>query len=192
LQYYRFLKNVRSKTPGIWSKEVWPTGKTDNISKQNIARINTTLKYADVLFKDVSKYLDDNDLLYDQADIVLIINWNTNNTDVDLHVIEPTGEECFYGNTETKIGGKLTIDVTEGYGPEMYVLRHAVDGQYRVRLVYYSDDDTRTSSKTKVYLDFYRNWGRPDEKMTRKTVILEKRKDDEDVLVFDIKNLKVK
>ena len=192
LQYYRFLKDVRSKNPEIWSKEVWPTSKKDNISEQNISRINTTLKYADELFKDVSEYLDNNNLLYDQADIVLIINWNTNNTDVDLHVIEPTGEECYYSNSKTKIGGKLTIDVTDGYGPEMYVLRHAVNGQYRVRLVYYSDDDTKTSSKTKVYLDFYRNWGRPDEKMTRKTVILEKRKDDEDVLVFDVKNLKVK
>jgi len=192
LQYYRFLKDVRSKKPEIWSKEVWDTGKRANISEQNISRISTTLKYADELFKDVSEYLDNNALLYDQADIVLIINWNTNNTDVDLHVIEPTGEECYYNNRNTKIGGKLTIDVTDGYGPEMYVLRHAVDGQYRVRLVYYSDDDTKTSSKTKVYLDFYRNWGRTDEKMTRKTVVLERRKDDEDVLVFDVKNLKVK
>jgi hypothetical protein len=192
LQYYRFLKDVRSKKPEIWAKEVWATGKKASISKQNISRINTTLKYADELFKDVSEDLDDDNLLYDQADIVLIINWNTNNTDVDLHVIEPTGEECYYGNTETEIDGKLTIDVTGGYGPEMYVLRHAIDGQYRVRLVYYSDDNTKTSSKTKVYLDFYRNWGRPDEKMTRKTVILERRKDDEDVLIFDVKNLKVK
>ncbi|MDR1199972.1 MAG: carboxypeptidase-like regulatory domain-containing protein [Prevotellaceae bacterium] len=192
LQYYRFLKDVRSKKPEIWSKEVWTVGKKANISEQNISRINTTLKYADELFKDVYEYLDYKDLLYDQADIVLIINWNTNNTDVDLHVIESTGEECYYSNTETKIGGKLTIDVTAGYGPEMYVLRHAIDGQYRVHLVYYLDDDTKTSSKTKVYLDFYRNWGRPDEKMTRKTVILENRKDNEDVLVFDVKNLKVK
>ena len=192
LQYYRLLNNVRSKKDGTWLNDVWTTGKKVNISEQNIARINTTLKYADKLFKDVSEYLDNNNLLYDQADIVLIINWNTNNTDVDLHVIEPTGEECYYGNTETEIGGELSIDVTDGYGPEMYVLRHAIDGQYRVRLVYFSDDDTKTSSKTKVYLDFYRNWGRPDEKMTRKTIILERRKDNEDVLVFDVKNLKVK
>jgi len=192
LQYYRFLNDVRSKKSEIWSKEVWPTGKKSNISEQNISRINTTLKYADELFKEVSEYLDNNDLLYDQADIVLIINWNTNNTDVDLHVIEPTGEECYYGNQKTKIGGRLTIDVTNGYGPEMYVLRHAIDGRYRVNLVYYADNDTKTSSKTKVYLDFYRNWGRPNEKVTRKTVILENRKDNEDVLVFDVKNLKVK
>jgi len=192
LQYYRLLKDIRSKKDGIWSKEVWPTSKKDKISEQNISRINTTLEFADELFKDVSEELDDNNLLYDQADIVLIINWNTNNTDVDLHVMEPTGEECYYGNKNTKIGGKLTTDVTRGYGPEMYVLRHAVDGQYRVRLVYYSDDNTKTSSKTKVYLDFYRNWGRPNEKATRKTVILENRKDNEDVLVFDVKNLKVK
>lgn len=192
VQYYRLLQDIRSKKPGVWSAEIWPPEKKTGMSEQNIMRINTTLKYADELSKDVSKYLDDNQLLYDQADIVLIINWNTNNTDVDLHVIEPKGEECYYGNRKTKIGGKLTIDVTDGYGPEMYVLRHAVDGQYRVSLRYYSSDDTKTSSKTKVYLDFYQNWGRPDEKMTRKTVVLEERKDREEVLRFDVKNLKVK
>jgi len=98
-------------------KGVYPTGKKDTVSEQNRTRMNTTLNCTDELFKEVSEYLDKNDLLYDQADIVLIINWNTNNTDVDLHVIDPTGEECYYRNRETKIGGKLTIDVTEGYGP---------------------------------------------------------------------------
>ncbi len=52
-----------------------------------------------------------------------MITWNTDTTDVDLHVIEPSGEECFYRHRNTRrSGGRLTQDVTQGYGPEMYVL----------------------------------------------------------------------
>src|SRR6185295_3385983 len=35
-----------------------------------------------------------------QANLVVMITWNTDNTDVDLHVTEPTGEECFYGHRQ--------------------------------------------------------------------------------------------
>jgi hypothetical protein len=137
--------------------------------------------------QQVEKYLEYNDLLIKDADVVIIINWNINNTDVDLHVHEPTGEECYYGHRETKIGGQLTIDVTDGYGPEMYVLKNAANGKYRASLSYYADDETKSSSMPKVYVDFYRNWGRSEEKHIRKTIILENQKDMEDILQFEVK-----
>lgn len=107
-----------------------------------------------------------------EADIVVIVSWNINNTDIDLHIIEPTGEKCYYGNSETEIGGKLSIDVTDGYGPEMYVLKKAPKGKYSVLLDYYSDSGTQTASKAKAYIDIYRNWGRKNESVTRKVVQL--------------------
>ena len=36
-----------------------------------------------------------------RADVLVTITWNTDNSDVDLHVIEPTGEECSYKNRRT-------------------------------------------------------------------------------------------
>jgi len=107
-----------------------------------------------------------------EADIVVIVSWNINNTDIDLHIIEPTGEKCYYGNSETEIGGKLSIDVTSGYGPEMYILKKAPKGKYSVLLDYYSDSGTQTASKAKAYIDIYRNWGRKNESVTRKVVQL--------------------
>jgi hypothetical protein len=139
--------------------------------------------------EEVENFLKSEDLYIKEADVVIIINWNTNNTDIDLHVLEPTGEECYYGHRDTEIGGKLTIDVTQGYGPEMYVLKNAVDGKYKVSLDYFSDDATKTSSKSKVYVDFYRHWGRADEKHIRKTIILNDRKEVEDVLRFEVKKI---
>ncbi|MDR2919232.1 MAG: carboxypeptidase-like regulatory domain-containing protein [Tannerella sp.] len=146
-----------------------------------------TMNFVSYFKTEIESYLEDKDLLIKEADIVIIINWNTNNTDVDLHVMEPTGEECYYSNSSTEIGGQLTIDVTDGYGPEMYVLREAVNGEYSVSLDYYADDDTKTSSKSKVYIDFYRNWGRANEKHIRKTIELENRKDKDKILQFKVR-----
>lgn len=148
-----------------------------------------TKEYISYLKPAIESYLSSEGLLIDEADIVIIINWNTNNTDIDLHVLEPDGEECYYGNIETPIGGMLTMDVTEGYGPEMYVLKNTVSGKYRVFIDYYSDDATKTSSKTKVYLDFYRNWGRTNEKYIQKVIILEDMKDRQDVLQFEVQKI---
>lgn len=162
----------------------------DSILKDNKVEFNTqTTSFIHHFRENIEKILKAKDLLVEEADIVIIINWNTNNTDVDLHVFEPTGEECYYGNSETEIEGQLTIDVTNGYGPEMYVLRNAVNGKYRASLSYYLDDETKTSSKTKVYVDFYHNWGRPDEKHTRKTIVLETQKEKEDILQFEVKKI---
>ncbi len=108
----------------------------------------------------------------DSADLVVTIAWNTDNTDVDLHVIDPKGEECFYKHATTKIGGRITQDVTQGYGPEMFVLRDAIPGTYRVKVKYYASDVRRVSARTRVLVTIYENWGRSDERRTKKTVVL--------------------
>ncbi len=55
------------------------------------------------------------------VDIRVVINWNMNNTDIDLHVIDPYKEECYYSHRETKIGGRISADNTSGYGPEQFL-----------------------------------------------------------------------
>jgi uncharacterized protein YfaP (DUF2135 family) len=109
----------------------------------------------------------------DRADVVVTITWNTDNTDVDLHVIEPSGEECVYNHPRTRSGGELTRDVTRGYGPEMYVLRHAPKGKYRIDANYFASDANRTSVRTKVQVTIVENWGTAQEKVTDRVVALE-------------------
>ncbi len=107
-------------------------------------------------------------------DLVVIIGWNTDRSDVDLHVAEPGGEVCNYTHTRTEQGGSITRDVTQGYGPEMYVLPKAAAGQYHVRAHYFANDGNRASARTKVYATIYQHWGTPQEKVLRKTVTLER------------------
>jgi hypothetical protein len=121
-----------------------------------------------------------------QADLLVSITWNTDNTDVDLHVIEPSGEECYYSHPETKSGGRLTQDVTQGYGPEMFLLKKAPRGTYKVMAKYFSSDAARASARTKVYATIFRNWGTPREKVTTKVVTLEYGKE-----MHDIARLKI-
>lgn len=116
-----------------------------------------------------------------RADLVVMITWNTDNTDVDLHVIEPSGTECYYGNRSTWIGGELTKDVTQGYGPEMYVLPKAISGEYQIRAHYYASDRNRASARTKVQALVFEDWGSSRERVTEKLVTLEYGKDQHDI-----------
>jgi tetratricopeptide (TPR) repeat protein len=106
------------------------------------------------------------------ADVLVTITWNTDNSDVDLHVVEPSGEECFYQHRRTRSGGELTQDVTQGYGPEMYVLPRAPRGRFAIRAHYFARDRNRASARTKVYATITQGWGTAAERTTEKVITL--------------------
>jgi hypothetical protein len=112
-----------------------------------------------------------------RADILIMITWNTDATDVDLHVIEPNGEDCHYAQRQTSSGGLITQDVTQGYGPEMYTIARAPAGTYQVRAHYYASDRNRASTRTKVQATVFENWGTPQQRVTQKIVALESGKE---------------
>lgn len=109
-----------------------------------------------------------------QSDLRVSISWNTDATDIDLWVIEPTGEKCFYQNRNTKLGGQLTEDVTQGFGPERYVMKKAAKGEYVVLVHYYSVNPNLLAGETHVSVIVTRNAGTPQEEVQRHTVILKK------------------
>ena len=59
------------------------------------------------------------------VDVRIILTWDADLTDIDLHVVEPSGETAFYGHNRTVIGGLVSRDFTQGYGPEEYAVRRA-------------------------------------------------------------------
>jgi len=120
--------------------------------------------------------------------LMITIAWNTDYTDIDLHVIEPSGEECFYSHPKTAIGGQLTKDVTQGYGPEMYVLKNVIPGKYKISAHYYSSNRNKTSAPTKVYVTVYQDRGMPLEKVHTKTVVLKDNNQMLNLMEIDIDN----
>jgi len=107
------------------------------------------------------------------SDLIVAISWNTDRTDIDLHVIEPSGEECYYQHNKTRSNGYITQDVTQGYGPEMYVNKKAPKGKYDLLVKYFSSDRNKLGLKTKVLVRTIRNWGTDKEIEKTQTVTLE-------------------
>jgi uncharacterized protein YfaP (DUF2135 family) len=95
----------------------------------------------------------------DGFDMIAIMHWNTDRTDVDLHVTEPNGETCYYRNPSTKSGGRITPDVTQGLGPEMYAIGETEKGIYRIKANYFQTDRNRTSTPTEVCVKVIRDLG---------------------------------
>jgi predicted CoA-binding protein len=85
----------------------------------------------------------------------IILNWNQMDTDIDLHVIEPTGEECYYSHTETEIGGRFSKDFTQGYGPEQYLLRNPLKGKYLISTNYYGESAITENGPATVMVEIY-------------------------------------
>jgi len=78
--------------------------------------------------------------------LVINMGWDTDKTDLDLHVIEPSGELCFYSNKVSKSGGQLSKDFTQGYGPEVYASKNPPKGKYDVETKYYSSHQHTTAT----------------------------------------------
>ena len=86
-------------------------------------------------------------------DVKVVLTWDTP-TDVDLWVIDPTGEKCYYGNRSLKSGGNLDVDVTTGFGPETFTMAKALPGTYSVQTQYYSSGNSPVT-RVNVYLILY-------------------------------------
>jgi len=104
------------------------------------------------------------------VDVRLVLAWDADLTDIDLWVIEPTGQKAYYGDNLTAIGGQVSRDFTQGYGPEEYCVKKAMRGKYKVQVNYYGSRAQSLSGAVTLMLDLYTNYGRPNEK--RKSVTL--------------------
>lgn len=85
-------------------------------------------------------------------DYQLTTHWNSDNTDIDLWVFEPDGEKCFYQHKETRLGGRLYWDITDGLGPELYHAKKAAPGPYHVVVHYYGNHSARDVVPTALLL----------------------------------------
>ncbi|CAF1345304.1 unnamed protein product, partial [Rotaria sordida] len=87
----------------------------------------------------------------------------TNDTDVDLHVIEQPGEECYYSHKNTAIGGMISCDFTQGYGPEEYLVRKAVKSTYIVRAKYFANHQQSLTGAATIMVHIYKYYGQSNQ-----------------------------
>jgi len=118
-------------------------------------------------------------------DIRVVIDWNHNDTDIDLWVFDPNDEKAYYGHKFTKIGGRMSDDFTQGYGPETYILKNAIEGIYNFEINYFADQKQKISGPTLLKVTIFKNYGRPNE--TRKVLLTKLDKNDTHAEVGSIK-----
>lgn len=105
-------------------------------------------------------------------DIRIVMTWDSDMTDIDLWVTEPTEEKAYYSHNRTSIGGLVSRDFTDGYGPEVYLIRNARHGTYKIEANYYGNRTNRLIGPVTVQVDVFTHWGRPDEKKRSLTLRL--------------------
>ncbi len=67
----------------------------------------------------------------------VVLSWDTDATDVDLHVVSPGGEHAWYGNRVMATGGAIDVDVTTGFGPEIFAHPSPPRGLWQIYVNYY-------------------------------------------------------
>lgn len=127
------------------------------------------------LYKDQLKtaHFDTRYIQNIQMDLRIVLDWNHNNTDIDLWITDPNKEKCFYKHRKTKIGGLMSNDMTEGFGPEQFILRKAKKGKYEVEIDYYGDNEQKISGPTFLKVTTFKNYGKKNEIKRVKVVRLE-------------------
>jgi hypothetical protein len=89
------------------------------------------------------------------------LRWDLDDTDIDLHVTDPNGEEVYYSHRESYQGGAISRDFTAGYGPEEFVLRDPKPGEYRVAVHYYGSRLAKLSRGATVNVALQTGFGTP-------------------------------
>ena len=91
--------------------------------------------------------------------IRVVLTWDSDNSDMDLWVIDPNNEKTFYAHRNSVQGGKISNDFTGGYGPEAFWLKQPMKGEYRIKAHYYGDRQQIVTGPTTAFVRLIRHWG---------------------------------
>ncbi len=134
-----------------------------------------------------TNFMDKRLLKSEPVDIRVVLSWDTDNCDMDLWVTDPTDEKCFFSNTLTYLGGKISDDVTQGYGPEEFMIKKAPKGTYKIAVDYYGTHSQKQLMPVNLRITFYTHFGTDKEEKQETTVRLSNEKETIEVGSFEFK-----
>ncbi|HEY8976847.1 MAG TPA: DUF2135 domain-containing protein, partial [Burkholderiaceae bacterium] len=120
-------------------------------------------------------------------DLRVALAWDTDNTDIDLWVKDPHGEWVSYQQPLSRQGGRITHDVTNGYGPEVFSLKKAIPGVYEVRARYFGSHRQALGNATSVMMRLTTGFGTKGEKHRDVILRLEEARDEVLVGSFEVR-----
>ena len=134
-----------------------------------------------------TNFMDKRLLKSEPVDIRVVLSWDTDNCDMDLWVTDPTDEKCFFDNKLTYLGGKISKDVTQGYGPEEFMIKKAPKGTYKIETDYFGTLSQKQLMPVNLRITFYTHFGTDKEQKQETTVRVTNEKDVIEVGSFEFK-----
>ncbi len=126
-------------------------------------------------------WIDPELLGHQSFDVRVLLSWSNSQTDVDLHVVDPNGVDVYYGNRHSKVGGHLPYDNTAGFGPEVFLLKDAIEGEFKIKAEYYSNSSVEAFGPVTLILDLFLNYGKENELRKTSSVRVDSEKDEIEV-----------
>ena len=90
------------------------------------------------------------------GDVQILLEWNNYN-DLDLHCVDPSGEEIYFSNRVSRTGGQLEIDMNAGGRENRNPIENiywqtgqAPSGTYRIYINYYDKHDVTDETPYKI------------------------------------------
>lgn len=165
-EYQKALDNLYKVITQSYNSQI--ATRDQGIEEIVIAEINNLIaRYGNKLnTKDIDKRL----IQPLPVDVRVVLNWNKNDTDIDLWLTDPMGEKGYYGNSRTKIGGRISNDFTAGYGPEQFMIKKAPKGKYKIEVNYFGDRQINISGPTTVTAEIYTQYATG--KQRRKVIVM--------------------
>jgi len=119
------------------------------VSGQNVIRARATSQSGDTGFSPEVVVNG----VFDTNDIQIVLTWDSPGADLDLHIVNPLGEHCYYDNL-TISDGSIDVDDQSGYGPESFTSAQALDGTYEVYVNCYAlHGDEQVNAGMTVFLN---------------------------------------
>lgn len=116
--------------------------------------------------------------------LVLWLDWDADNTDIHLHVVEPSGHEVSLSNPCSTIRGHPPQNFRQSYGPEMYFLQDPEPGKYLVKAKHCSSQLGRPTVRTSVVIWAFQ--GGPTPCLRFQTARLDQDKEMMDVMMVTV------
>jgi Ca-activated chloride channel family protein len=163
-------KQWQAAADALWHTAAtpWAGGRFPDIDLTALAELNALVARARRSGQPVNTSAMDPRLLVNlPLGLRVVMGWDADNTDIDLHVRDPNGEEAFYGHQRTRQGGRMSADFTGGYGPEEFSLRKPKPGTYSVRARFYGHRQQVLAPATTLMLRLVTNFGTAAEKEQR-------------------------
>ena len=150
-QYQSALDNLYKVLTNDYSVEI--ANRDRDITEIIVPEINNliSLHRKELNLSEINK-----DIIVDiPVEVRVVMNWNKDMTDIDLWVTDPNGEKCYYGHRTTEIGGRNSEDVTQGFGPEQFMLKKAIKGKYKIATNFFGERQMSISGPTTISAEIY-------------------------------------